>query len=127
MGVKAMCVDDSATIRTLVQKALTPAGFDVVGAGNGREALGASDSSIDIFIVDVHMPEMDGFEYVAAIRAKPELAAKPIVFLTTESSDQMKSRGKELGVSGWIVKPFKPSDLASVALTLTGGTHADKG
>ena len=127
MGVKVMCVDDSATIRKLVQKALQPAGFDVVEAENGHVALASSDASIDIFIVDVHMPEMGGFEYVAEIRKNPELAGKPVIFLTTESSEAKKSQGKELGAKGWIVKPFKPEDLTNVARILTGGNHADKG
>lgn len=122
MGKKVLSVDDSPTIRKLIHKALDPAGYEVHEAENGKEALKIADPSFDLFVVDVHMPEMDGFEFVGAIKAKPELAGKPVVFLTTESSDDKKERGKSLGVNGWIVKPFEPEALIKVAAMLTDGS-----
>lgn len=120
MGKKILCIDDSPTIRKLVHKALDPEGYDVDEAENGKIALEKADASYDLFVVDVHMPEMDGFEFVAAAKAKPDLAGKPVVFLTTESSEEKKQRGKELGVNGWIVKPFEPGALTKVVSMLTG-------
>ncbi len=120
MGKRVLCIDDSPTIRKLVHKALDPAGYEVVEAENGRQAMDLTDAGIDLFIVDVHMPEMDGFEFVEAIKQRGEVSAKPIVFLTTESSDEKKERGKQLGVNGWIVKPFEPDALGKVVAMLTG-------
>ena len=120
MGKKVLCIDDSPTIRKLVHKALDPAGYDIVEAENGRQAIGLSDGGVDLFIVDVHMPEMDGFEFVEAIKKRSDVSGKPIVFLTTESSEEKKERGKHLGVNGWIVKPFEPEALAKVVAMLTG-------
>jgi len=120
MGKKILCIDDSPTIRKLVHKALDPSGHEIHEAENGKVALEMADASFDLFIVDVHMPEMDGFEFVAAAKARPEIALKPVIFLTTESSEDKKKKGKELGVNGWIVKPFEPEALIKVVSMLTG-------
>ena len=120
MGKKILCVDDSSTIRKLVHKALDPLGYEVSEAENGREALDMAAPDFDLFIVDVHMPEMDGFEFVEGLKQAGDLANKPVVFLTTESSEEKKARGKELGVNGWIVKPFEPEALTKVVGMLTG-------
>ena len=120
MGKKMLCIDDSPTIRTLVHKALDPAGYEIHDAENGRVALEKADASYDLYLVDVHMPEMDGFEFVEALKARSDLSGKPVVFLTTESSEDKKKRGKDLGVNGWIVKPFEPEALTKVVSMLTG-------
>ena len=120
MGKKMLCIDDSPTIRTLVHKALDPAGYEIHDAENGKAALEKADPSFDLYLVDVHMPEMDGFEFVEGLKQAGNLAGKPIVFLTTESSEEKKARGKELGVNGWIVKPFEPEALTKVVGMLTG-------
>lgn len=119
MGKRVMCVDDSATIRKLVEKALEPEGIEVVQAENGRNALEKDIGSCDMFLVDVNMPVMDGFSFVEAVRARSELGTKPVVFLTTESSESKKDRAKALNASGWILKPFKPQDLRQVVAALT--------
>lgn len=119
MGKKILCVDDSPTIRKLVHKALDPLGYDVSEAENGRVALDMANDGFDLFIVDVHMPELDGFGFVEGLKAAGGLAGKPVVFLTTESSEEKKQRGKELGVNGWIVKPFEPEALTKVVAMLT--------
>ena len=117
-----MCVDDSNTIRMLVKKALEPEGYTVIDAENGRvglEKLAGNDCSA--FIVDVNMPEMDGFEFVENLRKDPSARTAPVVFLTTESSEEKKSRGASLGVKGWIVKPFDPPSLVKVVKMLVAG------
>ena len=121
MSKKVMCVDDSSTIRMLVKKALEPEGFEIVEAENGQDGLDKlSGQDISVFIVDVNMPVMDGFAFVKEIRGKSDFASTPIVFLTTESSAQKKQMGKELGVNGWIVKPFDPPSLVKVVNMLVG-------
>lgn len=120
MGKQVLCVDDSPTIRKLVHKALDPEGYNVDEAENGKDALGKATASHDLFIVDVNMPEMDGFEFVEQMKKDPALAGKPVVFLTTESSEEKKERGKTLGVNGWIVKPFQPESFVKVISMLVG-------
>ena len=110
-----LCVDDSNTIRMLVKKALEPEGFTILEAENGKLGLEvAKADKVDACIVDVNMPEMDGFGFVEGLRKEAAYANTPIIFLTTESSEEKKSRGAALGVKGWIVKPFDPPSLVKV-------------
>ena len=120
MGKKVLAVDDSPTIRKLVRKALEPSGYEIVEAEHGKAALAVADSEVALYVVDVNMPEMDGFEFVGAVKANPELAKAPVLFLTTESSTEKKERGKALGVNGWVVKPFEPEAFLKVVKMLTG-------
>jgi two-component system chemotaxis response regulator CheY len=116
-----LCVDDSPTIRKLVHKALEPEGYEVVDAANGKEALDISDGRhIDFFLVDVNMPVMDGFQFAERLKNRDSGATVPVVFLTTESGSDKKQRGKELGVRGWIVKPFEATSLVKLVSMLTG-------
>jgi two-component system, chemotaxis family, chemotaxis protein CheY len=123
MGAKTiLCVDDSPTIRKLVKKALEPEGYQVLEAENGQAALDMCDSqNIDFFLVDVNMPVLDGFGFVEKLNAeKTACSQTPVVFLTTESGTDKKQRGKELGVRGWVVKPFEASSLIKLVSMLTG-------
>lgn len=114
MNGRILCIDDSATIRMLLKKTLESEGFEVVEANDGREGLSKTQAhSIDLFIVDVNMPVMDGFEFVGKIK-QTDHANAPIIFLTTESTVEKKQLGKGLGISGWIVKPFDPPSLIKV-------------
>lgn len=115
MAKTIMCIDDSTTIRQLVRKTLEPKGFSVTEAGDGKAALDlCANSPADLFVVDVNMPVMNGLEFVAELRKKSDYAKTPVVFLTTESSVDKKEVGKDLGASGWIVKPFEPQSFLKV-------------
>lgn len=93
-------------------KALTQAGFNVVAAADGREALEkAEGGSFDLVITDINMPRMNGIELVTALRKLKEFRFTPIIVLTTESSPEMKLKGKSAGATGWLVKPFDPELL----------------
>jgi len=116
--MKIMCIDDSPSIRILVKKALAGEGYDIAEAGNGQEALERLSPDIAMFIVDVNMPHMNGFEFVEKLKKDSLYSAKPVIFLTTESSDDKKKTGKELGVNGWIVKPFEPESLQKIVKLL---------
>lgn len=121
MAKKIMCVDDSSIIRKLVIKTLEPEGYEIIEAENGRDALAkCAGSKSDLFIVDVNMPEMDGFTFVENLKKDPAFKNLPVIFLTTESSAEKKNRGKDLGVSGWIVKPFEAPTLQKVVGMLLG-------
>jgi two-component system chemotaxis response regulator CheY len=107
-----MTVDDSASMRQMVRTTLQQAGFAVVEAADGLEALDyARDNTVDLVITDVHMPRMDGITLVSELRALPGYRLTPLLLLTTESSHERKMAGKRAGATGWIVKPFNPDQL----------------
>ena len=109
---KILAVDDSPSLRQMVAFTLKGAGYDVVEAVDGVEALGvAKGQSFDLVITDINMPNMDGIQLIRELRALPNFKFTPILCLTTESSDDKKSQGKDAGATGWIVKPFSPEKL----------------
>lgn len=119
MSKTALIVDDSTTMRRMVGLTLRDAGFEVLEGADGREGLSQLDAwGVDIIVTDVHMPVMDGLAMVQAVRERPKHRFTPILILTTESSDDMKRRGKAAGASGWIVKPFNPQQLREVVYRL---------
>lgn len=110
-----LIVDDSASMRQLVTFTLKDAGYDVVAAVNGKDALAKiGGAKIDMVVTDLNMPEMDGIEFIKAFRTTPGNRFVPIVMLTTESQESKKQQGKEAGASGWLVKPFVPDQLKDV-------------
>ncbi|MEM7262037.1 MAG: response regulator [Planctomycetota bacterium] len=115
-------VDDSASMREMVSFTLKNAGFDVIEAIDGVDALGKveNQTEIDLVLADVNMPNMDGIELVKELRAKPEFRFTPILLLTTESAGIKKDEGKAAGATGWIVKPFNPEQLVSTIQKVLG-------
>lgn len=115
MGKTILTVDDSSTMRQMIGFTLKGAGFDILEAGDGLEALErARGQKLSLVITDVNMPRMDGITLVQRLRALPEFRFTPILVLTTESGPDMKQKGKEAGATGWIVKPFSPEKLLDV-------------
>ncbi len=115
MTTKILAVDDSRTMRAMIQTALTDAGFDVDLAEDGVDGLdklGGSDP--DLVITDINMPRLDGFGMIEGVRARPECASLPILVLTTESGEELKQRARTAGATGWIVKPFDAEKLVAV-------------
>jgi two-component system chemotaxis response regulator CheY len=114
---RILTVDDSAAMRQMVEVTLTSAGYDVEQARDGREALDiAHNTSFDLVITDVNMPEMDGLTLVRQLRGMPGYKHTPLLVLTTEGTTERKMEGREAGATGWIVKPFNPDKLlATVA------------
>ena len=107
-----LAVDDSASMRQMVSFTLKSAGFTVIEASNGKEALDkAQTSPVDLVLSDVNMPVMDGIELVKNLRTLPNYKFTPILMLTTESAGDKKMAGKNAGATGWLVKPFNPDQL----------------
>lgn len=105
-------VDDSRTMRDMLLLALTDAGFDVVQAEDGVDALERLEGvTPDVIITDINMPRMDGFELIEKLRADGRYRATPILVLTTESEQSRKDRARQAGATGWIIKPFNPEKL----------------
>jgi two-component system chemotaxis response regulator CheY len=115
-----LAVDDSASMRQMVNFTLKGAGYEVVQAIDGVEALEyARQHSVDLVLTDVNMPRMDGITLVKELRALPAYRYTPMLVLTTESSQDKKMQGKQAGATGWIVKPFNPDQLlATIARVL---------
>jgi len=115
MSRTIMTADDSSSIRQMVSFTLKQAGYSVVEAVDGSDALSKLKSNpIHMLISDLNMPKIDGLELIRQVRAMPEYKFIPIIMLTTESQADMKQKGKAAGATGWIVKPFKPDQLLSV-------------
>jgi two-component system chemotaxis response regulator CheY len=116
MSQTVLIVDDSVTMRDMVAFTLTGAGFQVVQAGDGNEAVVklTSGSKPDLVVTDLNMPGMDGISLIREIRKMPTLKFTPILMLTTESSDDKKAEGRAAGATGWIVKPFNPEQFLKV-------------
>ena len=109
---KILVVDDSNSIRDMVSFTLKSAGYETVEARDGKEGLSkAQAGSFDLVISDVNMPNMDGIALCGELRKLVSFKFTPILMLTTESSGDMKLRGKAAGATGWLVKPFNPEKL----------------
>ena len=121
MAKTILAVDDSASIRQMVSFTLKSAGYDVVEAIDGQDGLDkAKAKSINLILTDQNMPRMDGLTLVKSLRKLPQYASTPILILTTESSDAMKSQGRAAGATGWLVKPFDPQKLIEVVRKVIG-------
>jgi len=107
-----MVIDDSAALRQTVLDALVEAGYEVIGAADGQEALGMLDGSkVDLMICDVHMPRMDGLTFVREVKRLADYRFVPVIMLTTESSEKSRLAGLTAGAKAWVVKPFRPDQI----------------
>lgn len=113
MNRTALIVDDSRTMRQMVAFTLTNAGFTVIEAEDGKDAVKKVSGGVkmDIVVTDLNMPEMDGITLIKELRKMNTFKFTPILMLTTESTVEKKKEGKEAGATGWIVKPFNPDVL----------------
>jgi len=104
-----LVVDDSSTMRGIVSSFLSQNGFDVAVASDGREGLAelGKDPAIRLVVSDINMPNMDGLTMAEKIRNELGNKDVRIVMLTTEDNSAIRARGREIGVTGWIVKPFR--------------------
>jgi two-component system chemotaxis response regulator CheY len=115
MGKTLLIIDDSASMRQMVTFTLKDAGYNVIAANNGKDALSKLEGAkVEMVITDLNMPEMDGIEFIRQMRSKAGYKFLPIVMLTTESQESKKQAGRQAGASGWLVKPFRPEQLIDV-------------
>jgi two-component system chemotaxis response regulator CheY len=121
MSKTILAVDDSPSIRNMVAFTLKSAGYDVVEAVDGQDGLDkAKTKKVSLILTDQNMPRMDGLTLVKNLRAMPDYKSAPILILTTESSDDMKAKGRAAGATGWLVKPFDPPKLLEVVKKVIG-------
>ena len=121
MGKIIMTVDDSASVRQMVGFTLRDAGYEVLEASDGRDALAKlSGKTVQMVITDLNMPNLDGIGLIRSLRGVAAYKFIPIIMLTTESQMEKKQEGKAAGATGWIVKPFKPEQLLAVVKKVLG-------
>ncbi|HNV55230.1 MAG TPA: response regulator [Pseudomonadales bacterium] len=112
MAKNIMIVDDSASLRQVVGIALKGAGYEVVEACDGKDALTKLDGrKIHLIISDVNMPNMDGITFVKEAKKLPSYRFTPVIMLTTESQEGKKAEGQAAGAKAWVVKPFQPAQM----------------
>ncbi len=124
MSYNILIVDDSRTMRQVIKKALSLSGFKVgecLEAGNGREALEVlSRAWVDLILSDIHMPEMDGFGLLQALREDENWHDLPVVMITTEANEVRLQKAMALGAKGYIRKPFTPENIRSFLARVMG-------
>lgn len=121
MAKTILAVDDSGSLRQMVAFSLKAAGYDVVQAVDGQDGLDkAKEKTVDLVLTDQNMPIMDGLTLIKNLRELGSYQKVPILMLTTESSDEMKAKGKAAGANGWLVKPFDPKRLIEVVQKVIG-------
>lgn len=116
-----LTVDDSPSIRQMIRVVLTPAGYEVLEAGDGNQGLAvAKNKRVNMVVTDLNMPGMDGLTFIRELRKLPSYSGIPIIFLSTESDDGVKQQAKAAGATGWITKPFKQEQLMAAVRKLLG-------
>ncbi len=121
MAKTILAVDDSGSLRQMVAFSLKAAGYEVVQAVDGQDGLNkAKEKTVDLVLTDQNMPIMDGLTLIKHLRELGSYQKVPILMLTTESSDEMKAKGKAAGANGWLVKPFDPKRLIEVVQKVIG-------
>jgi two-component system, chemotaxis family, chemotaxis protein CheY len=115
-----LTVDDSASVRQMVKFTLVEAGYAVIEAVDGKDALVKLANPVNLVITDLNMPNLDGIGLIRAVRANPACKGLPIIMLTTESQESRKQEGKAAGATGWIVKPFTTQQLLAVVKRVLG-------
>ncbi|SPE39973.1 Response regulator receiver protein [Candidatus Sulfopaludibacter sp. SbA3] len=115
-----LTVDDSASVRQMVRFTLSDAGYTVMEAVDGRDALAKLAQPVNLIITDLNMPNLDGIGLIRAVRGNPACKGVPIIMLTTESHESRKQEGKAAGATGWIVKPFTTQQILAVVKKVLG-------
>ncbi|MET0028102.1 MAG: response regulator [Candidatus Thiodiazotropha sp.] len=119
MAKTIMVVDDSASIRQVVGIALRGAGYDVLEACDGKDALSKmSGQKIHLIISDVNMPNMDGISFLKQVKANASYKFTPVIMLTTEAGQDKMAEGRAAGAKAWVVKPFQPPQMLDAVAKL---------
>ena len=120
MAKVILTVDDSASVRQMVKFTLSDAGYTVIEAVDGKDALAKVTAAVNLVITDLNMPNLDGLGLIRNVRANPACKGIPIIMLTTESQESRKQEGKAAGATGWIVKPFTTQQIMAVVKSVLG-------
>lgn len=113
MAKNILIIDDSSSLRTLVKMSLERAGYGVMEAGDGVQALQrlSTADKVHLIICDVNMPNMDGITFLGELKKNPRMKFTPVIMLTTEDAPAKMQAAKAAGARAWLVKPFNPPTL----------------
>jgi two-component system chemotaxis response regulator CheY len=120
MAKVILTVDDSASVRQMVRFTLSDAGYTVIEAVDGQDALTKLTGAVNLIVTDLNMPNLDGIGLIRSVRANPAFKGLPILMLTTESQAERKQEGRAAGATGWIVKPFTTQQILAVIKKVIG-------
>ena len=121
MSASILTVDDSASIRLTTRVALSNAGYQITEAVDGMDGIAKlNGGQFDLIVTDLNMPNMDGLTMIRELRKMPAHMGVPVIFLTTESDNDMKQQAKAAGATGWLTKPFDPESLVKIVRKVLG-------
>ncbi|MEN3150179.1 response regulator [Neorhizobium sp. IRAMC:178] len=121
MSASILTVDDSASIRLTTRVALSNAGYQITEAVDGLDGIAKlKTSQFDLIVTDLNMPNMDGLTMIRELRKMPAHMGVPVIFLTTESDNDIKQEAKAAGATGWLTKPFDPESLVKIVRKVLG-------
>jgi two-component system chemotaxis response regulator CheY len=127
MAYNILIVDDSQTMRKIIQKSVVLSGFEVGDcweAGNGQEALTMLNSRmVDLILADLNMPVMNGLEMLRELQKDERHRGIPVILITTEGSEKRLEEAYTLGIKGYIQKPFHPEMIRDVLVRIMEGAH----
>ena len=120
MAKTVLIIDDSSSLRALVKLALTRAGYAVIEASDGKDALAQLDKAAKVHMIvsDVNMPGMDGITFVREAKRHPRHKFIPVIMLTTEDESAKMQQAKAAGARAWLIKPFNPPELLDAVAQL---------
>lgn len=121
MSASILTVDDSASIRLTTRVALSNAGYQITEAVDGMDGISKLNAGqFDLIVTDLNMPHMDGLTMIRELRKMPAHMGVPVIFLTTESDNDLKQQAKAAGATGWLTKPFDPESLVKIVRKVLG-------
>lgn len=121
MSASILTVDDSASIRLTTRVALSNAGYTITEAVDGMDGIDKlNGGQFDLIVTDLNMPKMDGLTMIRELRKMPAHMGVPVIFLTTESDNDLKQQAKAAGATGWLTKPFDPESLVKIVRKVLG-------
>lgn len=119
MGHRVLVVEDSAVIRRLIEVCLRPANLEVFMREDGPSGLAAArEEAPDLLVLDIGLPEMDGWQVLDHLRSEPETRALPVLVLTAHAEEESRRRADEGGADAFVTKPFQPNDFRQEVLNL---------
>jgi two-component system chemotaxis response regulator CheY len=119
MAKTIMIIDDAPSVRQVVGLALKGAGYDVIEAQDGQDAVSKmGQKKLNLIICDLNMPRMDGIEFLQHVKSSPMHKFTPVIMLTTESAEDKKNAARAAGAKAWMVKPFQPSRMLEAVAKL---------
>lgn len=118
MAARVLLVDDESVIQRVVTHTLKTLDIEVIGVMNGQDAYAfAQEQTIDLAIIDINLPDVDGFTLIEHLRTLPTMQEVPFIIFTARSHGDDAARAQELGAAGFIYKPFSTQELRSLVLS----------